>query len=121
MRSEKEIIEQLSRLFERRLTLRFDRKLKPMCRNCTHKQDVSCETDGVHYVKYSCSKGLPFMKEGACPEFKCAYSEASIREEMVRDIVNPTTRGAKEPQIAALVWVLNGGDGWMAKLKSFFK
>lgn len=124
MKSEEQIRAQLDRTFRKRLALRIERKMKPICRNCMNKEDVPSDMDGIHFIRYHCKKGNPFKKEGECRDFKCLYNESSIREEMVRDIQDPATRGAKEPTISALVWVLNDGEepahsssflGWLKK------
>lgn len=42
-----------------------------------------------------------------CKFFKPAYTHDSIVQEMLSDIRDPSICGAKEPKIAALMWVLH--------------
>ena len=111
MRTRQEIIDELELLYRSRLRLRVDRMTKRVCRNCVNKTESVTE-DGVgrKCVNYGCKLGLPFHHDGKCGKFKCLYNEADIEGGMLEDIRNPAVRGAKEPKIAALVWVLQGGD-----------
>ncbi len=108
------------------MRLRLERKLKNCCRNCARRQDKEFDLgDFGKTVWYVCGRGYEYPKDGGgCPGFECASTEEGIRDELLRDIGDPAVCGAKEPKIAALLWVLKDdevdGDGFMSRLKRMF-
>ncbi|MBP5458643.1 MAG: hypothetical protein J6Y62_00500 [Clostridia bacterium] len=126
MKNEAQLIEECNREFAKRLELRKSRMLKTACRNCANKKDECFKFHGVDVLFYKCALGLPFHHDGKCPEFKCLYTGQQIEDQMWKDIANPAVCKAKEPVLATLIWVLNGGErkpeGFLDKLKrKFFK
>ena len=122
MKTLSEIKKELERQFNHRLQLRMERKLKPFCRNC--RNSVEVEHDLGEFGRqtcHSCKAGCRMM-EGSCDKFECRYSPDSIRQELWEDIRNPAVCGAKEPKIAALLWVLHddGEKGVFQKIRQFF-
>lgn len=121
MKSEAKIRQELERQYLHRLQLRFDRKLKPCCRNC--RKAVCSSVDlGIfgHQKVFCCKDGLSESPERECDLFDAVYTKKSIEEEMLSEIRDPAVCGAKEPKIAALLWVLHedgsDGDGILAKI-----
>ena len=102
MKTENEIKRQLEEIYNYRLSLRVDRKTKKTCRNCKHgrKQEINLGQFGQEEI-WQCSK-----LDKKC-SFDCKYTEKDIEDEMLKDISNPSVCGAKEPKIAALLWVLH--------------
>lgn len=102
MKTENEIKRQLEEIYNYRLSLRVDRKTKKTCRNCKYgrKQEINLGQFGQEEI-WQCSQ-----LDKKC-NFDCKYTEKDIEEEMLKDISNPSVCGAKEPKIAALLWVLH--------------
>ena len=106
MKTIEQIKNELGRQFEKRLKLRQERKLKKICRNCKLHKDFEIDLgDFGKQVRYICSEHYDFKQE--CPYFKAIHSEESIKKEMLEEIKDPSICGAKEPKIAALLWVLH--------------
>lgn len=108
MKTEEEVKKQLEDIYNHRLNLRMQRKLKMCCRNCKH--GITQEFDLGDF-------GL--MKKWQCKEdkkcssncgFECLYTAQEIQEQMIRDISDPAICGAKEPKIAVLLWLLHNPD-----------
>ena len=122
MKSKEEIISEIEKIFRYRLNLRKERMKKNSCRNCARGVRSEKLDDGVKYIVYRCSDGLPFNYEGKCSNFKCLYNDETIEGLMKKDIEDPSIRSAKEPKIAALLWVLQDSEkSWIGKLWEFFK
>lgn len=51
--------------------------------------------------------GMGLDQEASCDRYECANTRESIEREMLNDIRDPAVCGAKEPKIAALLWVLH--------------
>lgn len=102
MKTENEIKKQLEEIYNYRLSLRIDRKTKKTCRNCIYgkKQEINLGQFGMEEI-WQCS-----LPDNKC-NFDCKYTEKDIENEMLKDISNPSVCGAKEPKIAALLWVLH--------------
>ena len=67
------------------------------------------------------------MQRGSntCPSFDCLYDRKQVEKSLLDDIRDPAVCGAKEPKIAALMWVLHededaGKGGFWGRLKSVF-
>lgn len=120
MRSSSQVWDQLFKLFKKRLQLRLDRKLKPICRNCKNKTDDKCEFNGFSFICYKCNLKLTFNKEKGCERFECLYTTGDIKDEFLKDLKDPAIRAAKEPQINTLLWVANGEQSWWDKVSSLF-
>ena len=111
MKTEREIKSELERLFNHRLRLRLERKLGHRCRNCVHSVETVHDLgDFGRQPCHTCSLGRARCTSGQCEMFECINTEASIRQELLDDISDPAVCGAKEPKIAALLWVLGNGD-----------
>ena len=110
MKTEEEIKKQLEEVYEHRLRLRIDRRMKRLCRNC--KCGISKEFDLGDFgtmTKWECKDG---KNCGEYCGFECRCSVKEIEDEMFADISDPAICGAKEPKIAMLLWVLhNRKDG----------
>lgn len=105
MKSEEEVKRQLEDVYEHRLQLRIDRKMKRMCRNC--KRGLCKEFDLGDFgtmTKWECKNG---RNCGEYCGFECNSDVKSIEDEMLADISDPAICGAKEPKIAMLLWVLH--------------
>lgn len=105
MKSEEEVKRQLEDVYEHRLQLRIDRKMKRMCRNC--KRGLCKEFDLGDFgtmTKWECKDG---RNCGEYCGFECNSDVKSIEDEMLADISDPAICGAKEPKIAMLLWVLH--------------
>ena len=102
MKTENEIKRQLEEIYNYRLSLRIDRKTKKMCKNCKYgkRQEINLGQFGMEEM-WQCSS----LDKKCC--FDCKYTEKGIEEEMLKDISDPSICGAKEPKIAALLWVLH--------------
>ncbi len=107
MKTREEIIEELKRQYAYRLNLRCERYLRNECRNCTHKVERAYNMGefGIH-THYDCAAGHTYRK-GGCPEFECGYNRAEIEGRFLAELHDPAICGAKEPKIAALLWVLH--------------
>ena len=106
MKSEEQVKRQLEDVYNHRLQLRLERKMKPMCRNC--KFGVGREFDLGDFgtmTKWECRDGRTC---GAGCGFECRNTAKEIEDEMFADISDPAVCGAKEPKIAMLLWVLHG-------------
>lgn len=105
MKTEEEIKKQLEDIYNYRLQLRIDRKTKKSCKNCKYgkKQEINLGQFGCNDI-WQCS-----ICDKKC-KFNCKYTEKSIEEEMIQDISDPSICGAKEPKIAALLWVLHDNN-----------
>lgn len=135
MKNESEVREQLEKVYEYRLSLRIDRKMKRMCRNCIN--GVCREFDLGQFgvmSRWECRNGEDCQSANGCG-FSCRWTEQDIENEMVSDISDPSVCGAKEPKIAMLMWMLHDGssssssnkidsrqesDGIIGKLKRLF-
>ena len=107
MKTLEEIKKELEKQFNHRLQLRKERKMKNCCRNCVFHRDLEIDLGDLgKQVRYICSKDKPQVKKD-CSFFKCSQTEKNIEEEMLEDLKNPSICGAKEPKIAALLWVLH--------------
>lgn len=115
MKSEQEIREQLKSTYEYRLSLRIERKEKPICKNC--KEGLCEEIDlgefGIQ-KKFFCKKGL---NNKNCKSFKCKYTREEIENEMIEDIKDPSICGCKEPKIAVLLWTLHSNNTFIDEKK----
>lgn len=109
MKSEKEIRAELERQYKHRLGLRLERKLKNCCRNCAKgvEQEFNLGEFGIAR-KCICSDNLSM--EDNCPSFVPIHTAEAIEQEMIEDLKNPADCGAKEPKIAALLWVLQNKE-----------
>ena len=104
MKSKAQIQKELEQLYRHRFLLRYARKTKPCCKNCkkSHVDYFDLGEFGKH-EKYTCS-----LHDGNINcQFECKWTEKDIEKEMLNDICNPSVCGAKEPKIAALLWVLH--------------
>ena len=104
MKNKKQIQKQLEQQYKHRILLRYERKLKHCCKNCkkSHVDYFDLGQFGKH-EKYTCS-----LHDGKINcQFECKYTEQDIEREMLNDISNPSICGAKQPKIAALLWVLH--------------
>jgi len=104
MKTENEIRKQLELVYQHRFLLRCERKMKKCCKNCQFSNETSFNL-GEFGVQ---SKFVCTLKDGnqEC-KFKPKFSAEDIEKEMIEDISNPSVCGAKEPKIAALLWVLH--------------
>ncbi len=108
MKNEEEIRRQLEKVYEHRLGLRFERKMRPCCRNCKNGYCQEFDLGDFGTVsKWQCRDGKDF---GEGCGFSCANTADEIEQEMISDISNPSVCGAKEPKIAMLLWVLHGSS-----------
>lgn len=107
MKTETEIKKELEKQYLHRLQLRIARKMKRSCRNCKFhsERELSLGIFGDHKI-YSCSKQIDNNADG-CEKFDCIYNAEMIENELLDDIRDPAVCGAKEPKIAALLWVLH--------------
>ena len=107
MKNEKEIKKQLEDVYEYRFALRLERKTKRNCRNCVWGVENTFDIGEFGKVsKWECKQSQKFSDK--CT-FKCKYTNEDIEKEMMEDISDPSICGAKEPKIAALLWVLHDG------------
>lgn len=109
MKSEEEVKRQLEEVYEHRLKLRIDRRMKRMCRNC--RLGISRDFDLGDFgtmTKWECKDG---RNCGEYCGFQCNCDVKGIEDEMLSDISDPAICGAKEPKIAMLLWVLHNGKG----------
>jgi len=107
MKNEVQIKEQLKDIYEHRLGLRISRKMKRSCRNCIYGKETTFNLGEFGDItKYACSLSLDFNND--C-KFECKNNKDGIEKEMIEDIKDPSVCGAKEPKIAALLWVLHEG------------
>lgn len=122
MKSRAEIKSELERQYLHRLQLRIERKMKNFCRNCKNSQKVSVDLGEFgEQSKYVCKDGLQ-NPESKCEKFECIYNQTIIERELLDDIKDPSVCGAKEPKIAALLWVLHDENlSVLEKVKKFFK
>lgn len=131
MKSKEQIQKELEQLYKRRFLLRYARKTKKCCKNCkkSHAEYFDLGEFGKH-EKYTCSR----HDAGINCQFECKWTEEDIEKEMLNDISNPSICGAKEPKIAALLWVLHDGQekiepqtgeqskpGFFARLRGLFR
>lgn len=118
-----EIKTELEKLYLHRLQLRLDRKLKNFCRNCKNSSKVSIDLGefGLQ-TKYVCKDGLQ-NPDSQCEKFDCVYTSPIVEKELLDDIKDPSICGAKEPKIAALLWVLHNENdsNLFDKIKKFFR
>lgn len=117
------IRKELEKQYLHRLQLRIDRKLKNCCKNCQRgtEQEFNLGEFGIH-TKFVCKDC--FETTFPCKNFKPLHTKKSVEEELLSDIRDPAVCGAKEPKIAALLWVLHDdGDkqGFVSKIKNLFK
>ena len=109
MKTMSEIKSELERLYKHRLQLRMDRKLKKCCRNCKNHIDVDFDLgDFGKNTRYVCKLNL--QSNGGCENYNPVYNEQLVEEEMISDLKDPSVCGAKEPKIAALMWVLHDDE-----------
>ena len=123
MKSQQKVTAELEKQYLHRLQLRLDRYLKPACRNCTHRVPLEIDLgDFGQATKYGCDAGKKPDASG-CEGFCCAYSRKQIEEALLNDIRDPAVCGAKEPKIAALLWVLHDEEdaSFFGKLKVMFR
>jgi hypothetical protein len=105
MKSELEIRKQLEEVYEHRLLLRVERKMRKICRNC--KFGINKEFDLGDFgtmARWECRYGKNCF---SCTDFICVNTQEDIEKEMIEDISDPSICGAKEPKIAMLLWVLH--------------
>lgn len=116
------IKKELEKQYLYRLQLRLDRKLKNCCKNCKRgsEREFDLGEFGIH-TKFVCKEG--FEASFPCENFEPLHTNKSIEENLLSDIRDPAICGAKEPKIAALLWVLHDGDkrGFVSKFKSLFR
>lgn len=113
MKSESEVKDQLKEVYEHRLNLRISRMTKRGCRNCVYGKESSFDLGEFGTVtKYTCGLGMDF---GDNCKFECKFNEDNIEEAMINDISDPSICGAKEPKIAALLWVLHNAKNRIEK------
>ncbi len=107
MKTLEEVKKELEKQFLYRLQLRKDRKMKNCCRNCKIHKDIEFDLgDFGKQIRYVCGEEHPQLKK-ECPFFICSQTEEEIEEDMLADLKDPAICGAKEPKIAALLWVLH--------------
>ena len=108
MKTEKEIKKQLEQIYNHRLNLRMQRKLKPCCRNCKHgiTQEYDLGDFGL-MKKWQCKDDKKYCENCG---FECLYTAEEIQEQMIKDISDPAICGAKEPKIAVLLWILHNPE-----------
>lgn len=108
MKTKNEIKKQLEEVYEHRLRLRVERKTKKTCRNCknSYSKDFDLGDFGT-MTKWECRNGKTCG--GNCG-FICKCGVKDIEDEMLADISNSSICGAKEPKIAALLWVLQQSE-----------
>lgn len=105
MKTEEEIRKQLEEVYQHRFLLRCERKLKKCCKNCKFSVETTIDLGEFgKQSKYVCKH------EGDC-DFKPKFTSKEIEKEMIEDIANPSVCGAKEPKLAALLWVLHENRG----------
>lgn len=121
MKNMETIKKELKKQYLHRLQLRVERKLKNCCRNCKHgtEQEFNLGEFGIH-TKFICRESMENCFP--CANFEPLHTQISIEEELLSDIRNPSICGAKEPKIAALLWVLHddNGKGFISKVKNLF-
>ena len=109
MKERSKIKEELERQYLHRLQLRLDRKLKNCCKNCKRgeEKEFNLGEFGIH-SKFICKDhmnvGFP------CPYFEALHSKETVEHELLEDLKKPAIAGAKEPKIAALLWVLHDDE-----------
>lgn len=126
MKEQNRIEEELEKQYLHRLQLRIDRKMKNCCKNCSHgvEKQFNLGEFGVH-SKFVCKEGIDLGFPCSC--FEPSNTVQGIEKELIEDIKDPAICGAKEPKIAALLWVLhedkpeNNKDGFFTKVKQFLK
>ena len=78
-------------------------------RNCIHGYEKNyCLGDFGFFSKWECENDHPYASDSC--GFKCLTTKEQIEETMMKDISDPSICGAKEPKIAALLWVLHNGQ-----------
>lgn len=123
MKSHAEVKNELEKQYLHRLQLRIDRKMKNCCRNCKQSRCISINLGEFGTQnKYICNEKLE-NKQSQCVKFDPIYNPTSIEQELLNDIKDPSICGAKEPKIAALLWVLhdNNNSNVLDKIKKFFR
>lgn len=86
----------------------MDRRMKKTCRNCKNKSEMTIDLGELgKQTRYACSIGGSPSSSKDCSKFICINTKESIEQEMIEDIGDPSICGAKEPKIAALLWVLH--------------
>lgn len=107
MKDRAQIKEELERQYLHRLQLRLDRKLKNCCKNCKRgkEKEFNLGEFGIH-SKFVCKDGLESGFPCSC--FESLHTNESVERELLNDLKDPAIAGAKEPKIAALLWVLHG-------------
>lgn len=107
MKTEYEIRKQLEDVYMHRLSLRIQRKTKKNCRNCKNGLNKQFDLGDFGTMnKWQCKYGNNCNN---CSMFDCIYTQQDIEKQMILDISDPSTCGAKQPKIAMLLWVLHGG------------
>ena len=105
MKSELEIRKQLEEVYDHRLFLRFERKMRKICRNCNHGINREFDLGDFGTMnRWECKDGKNCYN---CTNFICINTQEEIEKEMLEDIADPAICGAKEPKIAMLLWVLH--------------
>lgn len=121
MKDQETIKRELENQYLHRLQLRLDRKLKNCCKNCKHgkEQEFNLGEFGIH-TKFVCKEDMDMSFP--CTNFEPAHTAKSIEESLLSDIRDPAVCGAKEPKIAALLWVLHdeGNTSFISKIKNLF-
>lgn len=123
MKNHAEVKQELEKQYLHRLQLRIDRKMKNCCRNCKGSRCISVNLGEFGTQnKYICNAGLE-NRQFDCTKFDPIYNQTTIEQELLNDIKDPSVCGAKEPKIAALLWVLHDGDNSnvLNKIKKFFR
>lgn len=110
MKNELEIKLKLEEIYNHRLSLRIERKTKKTCKNCKKgiENDYNLGEFG-NCTKWECCLPNVDLDTENC-KFECKNSVEQIEKEMLSDISNPSICGAKEPKIAALLWVLHHNE-----------
>lgn len=108
MKTELEIRKQLEEVYEHRLFLRIERKMRKICRNCKHGINREFDLGDFGTMnRWECKDGKDCFN---CTNFICVNTQEEIEKEMLSDISDPSICGAKEPKIAMLLWVLHNND-----------
>ncbi len=82
--------------------------MRRCCRNCRKSRCIKVDLGEFGMQdRYVCRENLERPAGGICMRFEPVYDHAMIEKELLDDIRDPAVCGAKEPKIAALLWVLH--------------